>query len=800
MRLKVTAVILAVPVLQGLQAAEITDIDFPADPVGLYEKFEIRFQMAATYANPYDSSEVAVQAVFHAPSGKILTVPGFWFQDFRRSLVDGAEKLVMQGTPEWRIRFAAQETGTHHFYLECNDRSGHARSEDFSMSVKPSSNPGFIRVHPSDARHMAFDNGRFYMPMGENVGWAGWAGTYDYDIWMGNMAEAGENWMRVWCTHFYNGQLLEWDESHQTGWYHGVGRYSQQGAWKWDYLVDLAEKTGIYIQMVTQHHGQFSQSTNPNWDENPYNTANGGFLDSGDEFFSDETARLLYKRKMRYTVARWGYSTALLAWELWNEVQFTDDYDRNYPVVAAWHGEMSGYLHAIDPWKHLVTTSARDGDSLIWSLASLDMTQNHYYGTGIVEAVQSRHVDMLDYDKPNIVGEFGADWQGPGADPLGMAVHMGIWAAAITGGGAMPWWWDNHIEPYNLYFHWKVLSDFWKDEDLGSGNFHALPAVCSGGPTTTGNARSYLTREEASTQTTFTMLPGGAFPGIENLSRYFRGSDGGGADREAVFRMNLEAPITFWVHIGAVPDVNPGTMEVYLDGATDPVYAGVARKGRFVKISIPAGEHAVRIYNSGSGWFMVDYIDLAGLVISAAQAFALSDGETAYVWIRDREGKDIAAERRALNGVSLIISGMQKKTYEAEKWDTWTGSRERTGPYQAGDSLLIGPFDMEGDAAFKIRPAGSDSLEPRERETGLRIFPNPCRDWIAIYFDDSEAEGGVLDLFDSRGRKALSAVLERSDSGACFTTLNTGALATGVYIFRIKAGLKNTAGKILCIQ
>ena len=64
-------------------------------------------------------------------------------------------------------------------------------------------------------------------------------------------------------------------------------------------MVEGAEKNDIYFQLVLQHHGQYSSASgykyshnvNPNWEQNPYNVKNGGFLKNPEDFFTDPQAR-----------------------------------------------------------------------------------------------------------------------------------------------------------------------------------------------------------------------------------------------------------------------------------------------------------------------------------------------------------------------------------------------------------------------------------------------------------------------------------------------------------------------------
>ena len=42
-----------------------------------------------------------------------MTVPGFWYQKFQRSLNNGAEQLTAVDAPQWRLRFTPAGPGTY---------------------------------------------------------------------------------------------------------------------------------------------------------------------------------------------------------------------------------------------------------------------------------------------------------------------------------------------------------------------------------------------------------------------------------------------------------------------------------------------------------------------------------------------------------------------------------------------------------------------------------------------------------------------------------------------------------------
>ena len=109
------------------------------------------------------------------------------------------------------------------------------------------------------------------------------------------------------------------------------------------------------------------------------------------------------RRKYRYILARWGYSPAIMAFELFNEVENTDAaHQGRWAEIAAWHREMAGFLRANDPNRHLITTSAIPGvalDNPVWR--AVDYFQAHTYpfdvlattGAPVPEKVKSYEPD-----------------------------------------------------------------------------------------------------------------------------------------------------------------------------------------------------------------------------------------------------------------------------------------------------------------------------------------------------------------------------------------------------------------------
>jgi hypothetical protein len=312
--------------------------------------------------------------------------------------------------------------------------------------------------------------------VGENIGWSTGDSLVDYQTWMDGLAGAGGNFMRVWMASWEFG--IEWLDT-------GLGNYEgrQDNACELDQVFNMARERNIYIMLSLINHGQYSETVNTEWASNPYNAANGGPLNTPIEFGTNEEAIRLWHQKLRYIAARWGYSTNLMTWEWWNEVNWTPLADPD--ILAPWISQSAAYLHTLDPYDHLITHSGSQvNDTAVWGQESMDFTQAHIYDpSSLTRAFEAAIVDWLEEypDKPFLMGEFGSPGQ---FDTQGVMLHSGLWSAPMNGaaGTAMLWWWDTYIEPNDMYYQFSGVVAFYADEDLGARQWHATTADLSARP------------------------------------------------------------------------------------------------------------------------------------------------------------------------------------------------------------------------------------------------------------------------------------------------------------------------------
>jgi len=436
-----------------------------------FHKFELTADLWADYTNPYDPSDIDFDATFTAPSGAVSAVPGFLFQDYLRSqALDGGqqvERLQPVGERSWKIRFSPAEIGTYRYAVRLKARNATAPEVEGQFECTASSDPGFVAVSRQNTQYFEFTTGEPYFPIGHNVCWVTReGGTFEYDRYFEKLHHARENYTRIW--------LCSWCLQLEGA---TLDDYRLDDAWRIDHVLELAREKGIYINFCLDNFHDWTASDKRRFI--PYFEENGGPAASVEDFFTDPAAFEHYQRRIRYVVARWGYSTHLMAWELWNEMNYlVPESEPDY--VIGWCKRAARTIRQMDPHAHLITTSLGADVSWdkLWQSAEMDFTQYHAYLSSQSWLAKDEEHDAVGYltgrfDKLNQYGKpfLAAEWGFHGTndhnplnarDRFGLHLHDAIWASALGGaaGTVMPWWWDNYIDPNGLYYHYQAFSRF----------------------------------------------------------------------------------------------------------------------------------------------------------------------------------------------------------------------------------------------------------------------------------------------------------------------------------------------------
>ncbi len=616
----------------------------PPPTVPRFAKFEASWTLANQTGNPFDPADNDVEVKFTRPKAAPVTVPAFWDGD------------------HWRVRYAPTQVGVYRLSVT---RSGKAvvplDLAPRSFRCVPSNRSGFVRRDPKIVQRFAFDTGGTYYPLGLNVAWTG-KEIPTYGPAFAQMHTAGLNWARVWMT-FWDGRALDWAQDKTKN--PEPGYLLMDAAKKWDEILDAADKNGVYVQMTLQHHGQYTEKTDSNWRDNPWNVANGGFLAHPDDFFTDARARHLTKLKYRYILARYGYSTHILAWELFNEVQNIKETDSHFGDVVAWHKEMLAFLRAGDLNHHLVTTSIT-GPGQPLSQIGLDYDQPHEYTSDIISYFASQRGS----NTPLFTGEWGpADFKTGLTESF---LHDGLWASLMTPvAGAGQFWYGDAVERN----HW------WPQFASAAGFVQTLNVDLPVGTTLTSTVNADGPRGPLSfapggwgnfTKDRVVLPASGAAPDLSGLAGFFQGRNHRDMmPKPIMFVLDCAAPCQFQLQIGTIAKAgaHPTLMVdgVRTAGKDFPASNADHESGQTLTAALPAGHHEVSVFNEGQDWFVVKNITVTDYAPPVA-ALARGGGQSAVFWVYAR---DRAASIPA--GAMLILPGLVNGKYAVRLWDPWAG-------------------------------------------------------------------------------------------------------------------------------
>ncbi len=730
-------------------------------PVPRYEKLEVTFTLGTSYPNPFDPSQIDIQVTFAGPGGVSRTVNAFWYQAYTRSGNTGGQVLAASGTPVWKARFAPHVAGPWTYQISARDASGTSvASSTGPVTVQASARRGFIHVSTADPRYFAYDDGTVYVPLGENVGWAGNGRTYQYDQWLSALAAQGGNFVRIWMAAW--GMCVDWDWSHGSAWLGNYGNHLGD-AWELDHVLDAADANGQAVMLCLLHHGQYSSTVNPVWADNIYRSTWGGPLATPGLVWTDATARELMKRRWRYLVARYAYSTALQSWELWNEMEWTDDYPARVAASAAWHQEMRDAIRAQDPYQHPVTTSYANGAAWGTSVfgAGMDLVQTHDYGsTDWAQYASDIAAGFLATypGKPFFLGEFGLadDATSVAQDPGGLSIAEASWSSVMSksAGGGAPWFWDGWIPNQNLYGRWKGISTFLSGEDLDRRSYVPVrPGVTTSIRADVGVSPAFAAWDR-SPASAFTLSPNGQLtPDATQLGTYLHGSWQPALRNPPTFTVDYATAGQLEVVVAGVSASGTNTITIKLDGAPTPVNGTPVAAGTY-SVNVPAGVHTILVDSSGEDWFQVSQFVFTGYA-AILRAYALTGTGKVLGWVQSRNytywnqcASCQGGTARPLPVVSdgvLQLSGLSGDgLWNATFFGTVDGTAQgTTGATAVGGVLNLPLPALSQDLAFKlVRADGPSPVSRLYSVTPCRIVDtrNPAGTWGGPALAQSPAE------------------------------------------------------------
>lgn len=485
--------------------SNITDnrSSYPNGIITRYDKCELTFSIGKVGAafvdynpfNPnvkslgsqyYNKRGIQVDGVITDPLGATYTHPAFWYD-----------------TDTWKLRFSPSKPGIWKVKLTAKDSSGTTESSTRAYQVADTKgNPGFVRINADDPRYLRFSNGAPYHPIGCALSGTSQGGAVTMaGIAFPKLKEFGGNFSRVFFT---STNIEPYAVGSDKSGIKALNKYDLARAKKIDEVLDIAIKNRIYLIWVLDDWTYLKDTSNQ------YIRASGRAAPCAnvEEFFSSPAAKEIYKRKLRYWMARWGYSTNLMA------VEFVNELGGGGSAASPWHIEMGNYIKSFNRQPHFATSSngsgeLRTGGGIPWADTELQIVTYHDYAkytcgwtlkstysfeplgstlqypwqdTAVwAERLARIHFKRYGWKKPLSWTEFGLIYRKPGGsgfpdwdaaykvDTSARHVKDAIWAGMLAGMSVAHWKLDYILGTYGGGEKFRVfgpLAKFVKGENF----------------------------------------------------------------------------------------------------------------------------------------------------------------------------------------------------------------------------------------------------------------------------------------------------------------------------------------------
>ncbi|HYF24090.1 MAG TPA: hypothetical protein VD929_11900 [Caulobacteraceae bacterium] len=250
----------------------------------------------------------------------------------------------------------------------------------------------WVQVAP-DAPYFVTEDGAPWTPIGQNdaITWLEFRGLWgrtDLDAFERHVTwlrDSGVTVMRL---------MLEYAQYRKAHFERPIGRWRPEMVRLWDDVVMVCERVGMRLLLTPVD----TFWTWLRWDEHPWNSKNGGVVDSPSRLLLDAGCRQAIKDRLSFMVERWGGSGAIFAWDLWNEIHPAQSEERADEWPEFIH-DLSRHVRELElrlfGRTHLQTVSLF-GPELRWRAhlpmrdpifrhPDLDFATVHFYAEGAID-------------------------------------------------------------------------------------------------------------------------------------------------------------------------------------------------------------------------------------------------------------------------------------------------------------------------------------------------------------------------------------------------------------------------------
>jgi outer membrane protein assembly factor BamB len=331
----------------------------------------------------------------------------------------------------WKIRFTPPESGQWLWEITLSAYSNVTNTKTNNFVVTPSNHDGFIMLNSHNENRLELPGGKLFHPLGIQtcINDSGDDdGFYLNSLFIDTKTVDLDSYLKTYGKNGAGFNMFRWGAENCTFrlWYFNADPRAPQrfldreGIWA-DMLMKKLKENGFHIWFSIFNTGPVSTETKPA------------------VMMKDIHVLDPY---LEYVVARYGAYVDV--WELLNESGATDE----------WVSYVVNYIHAIDPYHHLITINWQKP-----KLPGIDITSPHWYQTdplSVADLAISEIISQNKFGKPTVFGEVGN--QGYNWDPNSfIQMRVRIWTAFFEEAGII-FWDESDVKDHfnkdhaNLYF------------------------------------------------------------------------------------------------------------------------------------------------------------------------------------------------------------------------------------------------------------------------------------------------------------------------------------------------------------
>jgi hypothetical protein len=359
------------------------------------------------------------------------------------------------------------------------------------LPVNGNGKKAFVKVCDKNNRYLELTNGKPYIPIGLNFCWPpfSWNGhdvdktLSEIDLQLKVLSKNRGNFIRIWLSAAFF-------EAEQK-----AGVYDEHIAKRMDRVMAMAEKYNIRVKLCFEHFRKLKGVTpshgveGKSYDKPIYSMEHGGPLHTMEEYFTTETGKNLFIKRLEFYSKRYADNPYVFGVELWNEVECVDGVPLE--VVTEWSIQMLKKQKELFP-KHLSLQSfgsfesetKKDLFKQFYSMPGNEISQVHRYHlpdapwdvlSGPLDITCANAIqESLSFEtrRPVLLAEIGvaqAKYAGRSElhdlDKEGIILHDMLFAPFFSGATAPGhcWYWDTYVQKHDLWYHFDRFAESIKE-------------------------------------------------------------------------------------------------------------------------------------------------------------------------------------------------------------------------------------------------------------------------------------------------------------------------------------------------